>query len=438
MALRTVSRIGCLILMGMLMTHATGCSEQSRSGFVREIWVLGGDNNFRVNSPDAKDGPFKERWEARKDGVLVIEVDQDLADVASAELYLELWGGHPGVANKRFTLNGQSEYQLPEVSAAANNCTYSYPSVELKLDELRQGANAFAFTCDRGDTFWGHFLIRTACLRLHLKSDSGTLKDEQLAGEFVEVRVSADPTKTERRLLDIDASERLKHRIARVEYWGRYEGYDENGDGNTYDWHGYTKDGEPVGNIGVIAGRSFTAVSWSLAMVPRVVPVEARARVHVKGSAADLVYETEAAPVAPADATFPVKLVPAAGLPRPFWSRAGQPKQCAILLDVEPQEIEQAELHVAVWDGGAGDAEHPVTLNGEPLSVAGSGHHDVLYRVLPIDPSLLRKGENTFKVLSDTDHHGIEVLLPGPALVVRLRSDADAQTGTGAAEGDGQ
>jgi len=58
-------------------------------------------------------------------------------------------------------------------------------------------------------------------------------------------------------------------------------------------------------------------------------------------------------------------------------------------------------------------------LNGVPLVVAGNGRHDVLYQVLPLDPSILRKGENRFEVFSDTEHHGIEVLLPGPALMVR-------------------
>jgi hypothetical protein len=33
----------------------------------------------------------------------------------------------------------------------------------------------------------------------------------------------------------------------------------------------------------------------------------------------------------------------------------------------------------------------------------------------------LVKGVNVVRVLSNTEHHGIEVLLPGPALVIRSR-----------------
>ena len=41
---------------------------------------------------------------------------------------------------------------------------------------------------------------------------------------------------------------------------------------------------------------------------------------------------------------------------------------------------------------------------------------------LPIDPAILRRGDNEIVVHSDTEHHGIEVLLPGPAIVVRYSS----------------
>jgi hypothetical protein len=108
-------------------------------------------------------------------------------------------------------------------------------------------------------------------------------------------------------------------------------------------------------------------------------------------------------------------------LPRPFWSRAGERKACTIRLDIDPAAIEKAELHMTVWDGGRGDVEHPVTLNGHPVPVAGDGRHDVLHRRLPIDPRILVRGPNRIEVLSDTDHHGIEVLLPGPSIVVRSR-----------------
>lgn len=419
---KILKTVAALMIGGVLVSETFAVTPVDAAGFVREIWVLGGNNNFRVNSPDAKTGPFKDRWEAQKDGVLRIDVDVDLSQVSSAELYLELWGGHPGVANKRFTLNGKSQYDLPEVGAAKGHCTYSYPVVPVKVAELRRGANSFAFTCDKAETFWGHFLIRTACLRLRLKPGCETLKDAGFAGQAPQVAATAANAKPERVALHVTAEKALISRIAEVEFWGHYDGYDENGDGEGHDWHGFTKDGRAMGHIGTRSAKQGLAMEWSLAMVPRTQPVLAKGRIRFQ-NVEGLVYETAAVKVADAQKPSPVRVYTAPKLPTPFWSREGNAHQCSIPLDVDPAEIEDAELHVAIWDGGAGKTKEPFTLNSVPLAVAGKGKHDLLYRVVKIDPKTLRKGENTIRVLSDTHHHGIEVLLPGPALVVRMRTD---------------
>ena len=108
--------------------------------------------------------------------------------------------------------------------------------------------------------------------------------------------------------------------------------------------------------------------------------------------------------------------------PKPFWSRADRVVRATIPLDVDPDTIERAVLHVVAWDGGRGEVEHPFTLNGHPLEVAGAGRHDVIYRVLEVDADSLRRGENIVTLHSDTEHHGIEILAPGPELFVRRRA----------------
>jgi hypothetical protein len=73
-------------------------------------------------------------------------------------------------------------------------------------------------------------------------------------------------------------------------------------------------------------------------------------------------------------------------------------------------------------------------LNGVPLAVAGKGRHDLLYRVVKVEARTLRRGDNVVRVLSDTSHHGIEVVLPGPALVVRVAAGAAAAADEGRRE----
>ena len=389
-----------LALLLLSSCVAPSPSPQEEGRFVRIVWSKSrrqgdGATMNRVNSPDTATGRFKDRPESKATGTLVLSCPDDPAALSSAELYLELWGGHPGTAKKSFTLNGQGPYEIPEVGAADKNCTYSYPAIPLRLDQLRRGENVFQFTCDKGSTFWGHFLFEIASLRVTLKEPPHPFR----------ARVRAIPN-GERLELSLDASAPL----AAVTYEGLYHGFDENGDGATRDWHGFTKEGKHQGDLGA---------SWDLSMIPDQEDIEVRAEL---GLADGLVYVTPSlrglrTPARPSC----VALVLPQDLPRPFWSRASREMKCGLRLDVYPARIERAELHVVIWDGGKGNTPEPFTLNGHALPVAGNGRHDLLYRVVPVDPAWLKQGTNEIRVLSDTEHHGIEVLLPGPALVLRTR-----------------
>jgi hypothetical protein len=157
-------------------------------------------------------------------------------------------------------------------------------------------------------------------------------------------------------------------------------------------------------------------------MLPEQENMAVRATVHFK-EAPDLIYVTPEVHGlrTPARPGSGVRVYGSADQPRPFWSRAGRKNACTIALDVEPDRIERAELHVAIWDGGRGTVADYFMLNGRPLPVAADGKHRVIYSVLPLEPALLRRGANRIELLSDTEHHGLEVLFPGPALVVRTK-----------------
>jgi hypothetical protein len=58
---------------------------------------------------------------------------------------------------------------------------------------------------------------------------------------------------------------------------------------------------------------------------------------------------------------------------------------------------------------------------GRTLPIVGTEKHDVVYSVVPLDASRLRRGANRIMLRSDTEHHGIDVHFPSPALVVRAR-----------------
>ena len=402
-------------------------SEASTGGFSRTYGYKRGiehgnpdfNTRFRVNAPEASLLPgVRDRVEARGNGMLQILMEENLAQLTGATLDCEIWGGHPGTEAKRVSVNGRSTYALPEVGTAAGHCTHQYPTIPLQLTDLVNGYNVFQFACDQGTSFWGHFIVDNASLNAILKPDHPLLKATGLDGfrAWVEVSERTGSRAGEERMLHLNSTD--PSMIAQVHFIGYYKGYDENGNALGRDWHGFTKARMPTAILGTATKPPFT-ITWDTGMLPDQQEVRVRARVIFKNRP-DLYFDTAVADV-PAIPERPaiVTLEPAQDIPAPFWSRDGEARHCTIPLGMDPAGIERAQLHVVIWDGGCGTVDDPFSLNGEPIPVVGEGEHDVLYRVLEIDPQILQQGANEIVVVSNTAHHGIEILLPGPALIVR-------------------
>jgi hypothetical protein len=92
------------------------------------------------------------------------------------------------------------------------------------------------------------------------------------------------------------------------------------------------------------------------------------------------------------------------------------------MLDVELSQIERAELYVITWTGGSGGIQDYFKLNGHHFPVAEGSNHVIQHNRLAVPLSLLKPGANTMELVSDTEHHGIEIIYPGPALMVRYRT----------------
>jgi len=116
----------------------------------------------------------------------------------------------------------------------------------------------------------------------------------------------------------------------------------------------------------------------------------------------------------------PVRMYTCSDMPIPFWSRASQIKTATIDLPADVSSIKEARLMVKVWDGGAGTVKAPFKINGHPYSIiSGRAIHDVVFTDVEVDPVHLKGGPNILTLVSDTEHHGIEMLLPGPCFLVR-------------------
>lgn len=402
-------------------------SQQTNGVFWQEHWyererVEGRTRRLRINSPETSLGRFANRVEARENGLMLIDAGEDLSQITAAELYAELWGGHPGTANKRVAINGRSTYDLPRVGTEDGHCTFSYPVVKLDISDLVSGLNAIQWTVEQGTTFWGHAMVDQACLRLALTNGHPRLIKHDLADFSARVVARPYETATDEGInLVLELDDRWRSRIESVSFEGWYSGHDENGDLRRRDWHGFTLDRQPVAHLGTAPAGSI-ALNWDTRLLPAQKNVAVRAIVRFK-DLSGLVYLTSATPdlVIPDRDRAVVHLYEPADVPVPFWSRAGNRRTCTVVLDIAPERIEEVELYVTTWTGGAGGVTDYFTINGVHHPVAEGSAHTRQFNRLRLDPRILRQGANVIELLSDTEHHGIEVVHPGPTLLIRHR-----------------
>lgn len=421
-------------------------------------------SRFRVNDPDIVLHPkFGHRSECSANGLMLASCPFHPGDIESAELRLAVWGGHPGTTSKRFSLNGKGSYDLPPDGAEDGQCAYTFPVLSLDPRHLVEGTNALLFSCDKGSSFWGHFIVDEAILRIFPKrasvigspADFGYAVGDHSILPRLACRLDEE---SENLHVELRPGDIPESGIERVDFFLACLDYDESGSGGfseladiggrdgrdghdgalscgADDFHGFPVPGAYRGHAGTASSSPYAA-DFSLLMLPdQSGPMRLKAELRFPGGSG-LVVD------GPADIPFPTRphssviLCAATEMPRPFWSRAGNRLEAAIATaDAMAESMAEesagmdssraplpvrAELIAKVWDGGRGSIVHPVELNGFPVEIAGSGRHDFIFSRVPIDPEILVPGNQRISLLSDTEHHGIEFPLPGPALVLRF------------------
>jgi len=206
------------------------------------------------------------RFESQVNGLAIIGIPDTILHLERAELFAEMWGGHPKTANKRFQVNGGRVYPLPSEQTEVGFCEYLFPVVPIDYHELVRGNNAIQFLCDRGETFWGHFLMEEIAINCYYRADAPEIEKSGLknfaAVPHIENRTLAD---------EVTISLKLPHefisQVEEVHYFGRYYGVDASGTGSNEQWHGYLFNRKYTGNIGSATSEPFS-VKWNTSMLP--------------------------------------------------------------------------------------------------------------------------------------------------------------------------
>lgn len=409
-----------------LMAPLAAAPRGPQAGEVyREYASHQGGDDWRVTNPEVS----RERAHKHLPNPILNLSIRSLEGAVRAEAVLDRWGGHANTKRPQIRFNGNEWLDVPPpLNAPGNGDHERYyfqdnPVIRVPLEHLEAGENTFQGTCSHVDPHgWGQWGMYSLILRVYYDPE----KIYHPAGRIVSPAAGA--AIGEHPVVRIEASSRAG--VARVDVLAWYEGYDENGDGVWLDWHGghfqpLRGDDADLGeHVGTLWRSPYEAV-WDTRWVPDQRPraVKLIARIQncrgiwsVTEPVADLTLQREGQSV---------QLFRATEIPARFGVRKISTKSCVMPVPAEHNlgKAIEAGLHYRTWHGWDGHHD-PFRLNALVHLNEGKNHH-YDYDIHLIEPGALHSGDNVFEISSETEHHMLEVLWPGPALTVRFHSGSD-------------
>ncbi|QDV24495.1 Soluble aldose sugar dehydrogenase YliI precursor [Aureliella helgolandensis] len=400
----------------------------------REFSLFNGGNfDWRVTDPEAT---HEGAQDFLPNPVLSILVD-DLKHAIRAEAVLERWGGHAGTTDQLIRFNGQEWIALPALTTTpAGKRPEDYhsqdnPVIAVPLEQIRNGNNVVEGMIGADNTgSWGQWGLYSVILRVYYDP----IEKKHVSGEIVSPR-SGD-TLPENPVIELTHDANAE----RIDVLGWYDGYDEDGNGIYEEWHGTRFQpfrGEAadlrdhIGTLDASLGTD-AELTWKTRWVPDQRPGAIKLMALVTSND-HLCYVTEIVEGLSLQRDgYSVVQYHATDVPESFSVRVGQRKSCGIPIPAEANltSATAAVMHYRTWE--AHDSHHsPFKLNGHEHLNQGKNHH-YDYDLLPIPVAELKNGDNRFEIHSDTVHHMLEVLWPGPAVTVRYET-AHTETAESAA-----
>ena len=364
-------------------------------------------------------------WRGFPDNPVNRVVLDDLDNALRAEMYLELWGGHPGTSNKRVRFNGGDWIRLPEPAGIpgeagrgglAPECYqyYSYTTVPVPLTALQQGQNSFEFTTDGQVCFdfgWGQWIAYGVVLRVYY----GEGKDHPrgrlvrpLSGEAVGGRVLLKAA--------VEAGGRS---VEQVDFIGRYEDFDYEGNGRYRQWHYTYRLGWIRHHLGSAVEAPYSA-TWATDWVPdQEEPIELAVRLRDDSGLYYMAPEVVSVRLQRAGRS--TRLYKPYDIPGNWQSRQHRRHACKVYVGDDLRRARGARLVLATWNGRHG----VVGLNGELVADRVGQDHRYGFDTFDIPLERLRFGLNRPYSESGTEEHGIEVMWPGIALLVQYEGERE-------------
>ncbi|MFN0158701.1 MAG: immunoglobulin domain-containing protein [Bacteroidota bacterium] len=360
----------------------------------------------------------------------------DTVGITSAQVLIDQWGGHIGTTNKQFRMNGNAWIAIPELGATngipvgANGQCYLQqpnPMISIPVNHLKQGTNTIEGNSGGQTCYgfgWGHWGWYATTVRVYYGASkphpTGTITSPTNGASFGE-----NPT------IAVSASGGAG--ISKVEVLAYYDGYDTDGDGIYLDYHqSYhrlkTDNSLNVSNIVGTATTPPYQVTWNTDFVPDQLQGSIRLVARIRDNNGVWFVTNEVAGLTLQRDSISVKLYKATNVPERFNVRLGRTTATSKFTVPGTPGLANAlaaRFLLKTWNGtnkGALSGEtHYYKVNTWTAPPLG-GDDFYSYDILSPPTSALITGVNTFTVFSNATGHGIEVLWPGPAMVVRYRT----------------
>jgi hypothetical protein len=353
----------------------------------------------------------------------------DLQGAIRAEVVIDHWQGHVGTSNRRFRFNNHAWLSIPDLAAAngipaghSGECyaAQTNPGVQIPVSDLIQGTNHFegtsgGQTCyNFGWGIWGWYGVMVRVFYGPGKAHpTGSITSPANGATFGE-----NPT--------IAAS--ASGDAVQVDFLGYYDGYDATGNGIGAKYHhNYhrTKTETAMllkGHIGTDVTSPFS-VTWNTDLVPNQAPGSVKLIARIKSNTGVWFVTNAVTGLSLQRSGNFVRIYRPTDMPERFWVRQGRGVKSTHFTIPSSDNLANAtsvKLIIPSWDGDdiSERAFLTIKLNNLLLPPFGVDHYYSL-DVLSISKTALVQGTNTFSATSTTVQHGVEILWPGPALVIR-------------------
>ncbi len=350
----------------------------------------------------------------------------DLDQAIRAEVQVELLQSHYGTKGQALRLNENEWILIPpsefipgdagdpnaKERDPSNWLSMRYPSVEIPLSHLRQGDNTLEFTCKPGfglGKSWPQSLIYAAIVRIYYSEDkphpTGSVEFSS-PGEFSESLAK----------LAFAPNAGSASSVQRVDFIGKFEGFDWRGDGTYSRWHYNYQFGELKHHLGTSWIAPWTTTCDTSWIPNQTNPVAVMARVLDSNGLYTMTNSVEGLNLL-RPSTFTVKLFRPYDIPSHWQTRVNRRHASKVLLPEDLSTLKEAKVLFATWNGHGSTA---ISINDTVLAGNIGLNHNLAYHELTVPISALRPGENEFSTFSTYENHGIEVQWPGFVLFARF------------------